>query len=100
MNEHTKHIYQHHEHSVHKTEHVQTQGFHTRDRTFSEIISTNQHNIAYIFLGIGLALFVLNITSLISFAFSANYAYLPFDISTFASIVVILLCVNTIFNAK
>jgi len=64
-----------------------------------EIIKKNKKNVNYIFLGVGLTLFVLNLSSFISFV-NKVYQYTTFDISVFGAMIIILLAVYNIHNTK
>ncbi|MFW5704768.1 MAG: hypothetical protein ACOCXG_02895 [Nanoarchaeota archaeon] len=58
---------------------------------FFELIRQNKRNMALIFLGVGLTLFALNISSLLSFYLLNKYDYANFDISTFGSMLIVIL---------
>jgi len=61
-----------------------------KNESFVELILENKDLISYIFLGIGLILFMLNIASLLSFTIPGTYAFTPFDLSTFGSMIIII----------
>ena len=55
-------------------------------------IKMNNKTISYIFLGVGITIFVLNLASLLSFM-PSSYSVIAFDVSVFASIIIILFSV-------
>ncbi len=70
-----------------------------KDYTFAQVLAKKKE-IGYIFLGVGLALFLLNITSFITFVVTKSYPYILFDISVFSSILVIVYAIYEIHNSK
>ena len=66
-------------------------------KNLKEVIKYNKMNLNYIFLGVGLTLFITNITSLISFVNSA-YSFSAFNVSIFSAILIIIMSVYNIFN--
>jgi hypothetical protein len=62
-------------------------------KSFSHLIEKEWRAISYVFLGIGLILFLLNISSLLGLTITlgaVEYSYLSFDASVFASVLLIL----------
>jgi hypothetical protein len=62
-------------------------------KSISHLVEKEWRAISYVFLGVGLVLFVLNISSMLglTLTFGAiEYSYLSFDASVFASILLIL----------
>jgi len=70
----------------------------TRHKTFKSIFS-DEIKISQIFLGVGLTLFLMNISSILSFL-PKEYSYLSFDISVFSSILIIVYSVYIIHKHK
>ncbi len=68
-------------------------------KSFKELLEENELVVGYIFLGIGLALFVLNVSSLLSFL-PREYSYIGFDLSVFSSILIIVFAVYIITLKK
>lgn len=64
-----------------------------------EKFSPNLKSVSLIFLGVGLTMFMLNITSMLVFL-PVEYSYIAFDISSFASIMLILFPVYYLTNLK
>ena len=62
-----------------------------KEKTLMEWIS-NKRLVAHIFLGVGLVLFLMNITGMLNFL-PRQYSYLSFDISVFSSMLVIIFAV-------
>ena len=61
-----------------------------RDESLASLLKNNKNAVSYIFLGIGLTLFMLNISTLLSFTLPGKYAFTPFDLSTFGSMIIII----------
>ncbi|MFW6285696.1 MAG: hypothetical protein ACOC16_00835 [Nanoarchaeota archaeon] len=70
-----------------------------KDQSMTEIIVKNHKKTNYIFLGIGLTLFVMNITAFISFVKDVSYDYMFFNTAIFSSIIIILMTVHYITEA-
>ena len=62
---------------------------------FGQLLRQNKTFINYIFLGVGLALFFINLVVFMSFVDTLNYSKYLFNISVFASIFIILV---TVYN--
>ena len=61
------------------------------DREFEKSLGSKK-TLSYVFLGIGLCLFFLNISVMLSFL-PQSYSFTAFDISVFSSIIMILFAV-------
>ncbi|NQZ84859.1 MAG: hypothetical protein HRU03_04000 [Nanoarchaeales archaeon] len=62
-------------------------------KSLSHLFEKEWRAISYVFLGVGLVLFLLNISSLLGLTLTfgeISYSYLSFDASVFASILLIL----------
>ena len=60
-----------------------------KTKSVSKTYLPDSHVLSYVFLGVGITIFILNLASLLSFMPKA-YSYVAFDVSVFASIVIIL----------
>lgn len=49
----------------------------------------DEKKVSYVFLGVGLSLFILNVAAMMSFN-PAKYSYYAFDISVFASMMIVI----------
>ncbi len=59
----------------------------------------NNKNISLVFLGIGLSLFLLNISGLLAFL-PVKYSFSSFDIPVFSSMLIILFSVYILHNER
>ncbi|MDA3855720.1 MAG: hypothetical protein PF569_05650 [Candidatus Woesearchaeota archaeon] len=66
---------------------------------FSTLLSKRKE-ISYIFLGVGLLLFVLNITSLIGYVNTLEYPFMLFNISIFGSMLLVVFAVYEILERR
>lgn len=63
---------------------------------FGQMLRQNKTFINYIFLGVGLTLFFLNISTFMSFVHDMSYSKAFFNSSVFASILIVLVSVYNI----
>lgn len=63
-----------------------------------QIIAKNHKRSRYIFLGIGLTLFVMNITTYISFVRDMSYSFALFNTAIFSAMILILITVYYIYE--
>ena len=66
---------------------------------FKDFIIKNEERVSYVFLGVGLTIFVLNIASLLT-GLELEYKKNEFGISIFLSIVLIVYTVKILTNKK
>ncbi len=59
----------------------------------------DKEKMSYVFLGVGLSLFFLNISAMMSYN-PVKYSYYAFDISIFSSIIIVLYTVYVIHYTK
>ena len=59
----------------------------------SKLIEENQKKANYVFLGIGVTLFVMNVTAFISFVKDMTYDFMFFNTAIFSSIIIVLISV-------
>lgn len=62
-----------------------------------EQVFHDKKTISYVFLGVGLVLFVMNLTSLITTG-TVSYSKALFNVSVFSSMIIILFAVYNIFE--
>jgi len=67
-------------------------------KKFEKVIS-NQKNVSLVFLGVGLSLFLLNISGILSFL-PKSYSFTFFDVSVFSSMIIIIYSVYILHNEK
>jgi hypothetical protein len=58
-----------------------------------KILEKNHKRINYVFIGIGLTLFVMNITAFISYVKDLNYDFIFFNTAIFSSMILVLIAV-------
>lgn len=58
-----------------------------------KILEKNHKRINYVFIGIGLTLFVMNVTAFISFVKDLNYDFMFFNTAIFSSMILVLIAV-------
>lgn len=66
---------------------------------FKHFIEKEWKAISYVFLGAGLMIFIMNISAMLSFL-PKQYSYLNFDVSVFASILLIVYVVYSLHEKK
>jgi predicted tellurium resistance membrane protein TerC len=71
----------------------------TKEKDFEGLVNSNGKNVAFIFLGVGLAIFVLNIASFL-LPYVVDYNYINFDISTFGAVIIILVSTYMITEGR
>jgi len=67
---------------------------------FATLIRRNKTFVNYIFLGVGLTLFLINITAFMSFVHTMDYSKFLFNTSVFGSIFIALVAVYNITAKK
>lgn len=68
-------------------------------KSLSHLVEKEWRAVSYVFLGVGLVLFLLNITSLLGLTLTigaVDYSHLSFDASVFSSILLILYVVYSL----
>lgn len=71
--------------------------------SLSELLQREWKAVSYIFLGVGLTLFLLNISALLGLTIAngaIDYNYIGFDVSIFSSILLIVYIVYTLHEKK
>lgn len=63
---------------------------------FATLLRRNKTFINYIFLGVGLSLFVVNIAAFMSFVHTMDYSKFLFNTSVFASMLIVLFSVYNV----
>ncbi len=66
--------------------------------SFMDVIKSEK-NVSLFFLGVGLCLFFLNISSMLSFL-PSEYSHVAFDISVFSSMLIILYSVYNLYKKE
>ena len=59
----------------------------------------DERKVSFVFLGVGLSLFILNISAMMSFN-PVKYSYYAFDISVFASMTIVIYTAYVLHNNK
>lgn len=70
-----------------------------KEVSFEQLVSKNVKGINYIFLGVGLTIFIMNITAFLSFV-KGPYDYFFFDLSVLCSVLIVLVATYNIYNNK
>lgn len=65
----------------------------TKSNNIKSLLEKNHKKTNFVFLGIGLTLFVMNITTLISFVKDMNYNFMLFNVAIFSSMIIVLMSV-------
>lgn len=65
-----------------------------------KILEKNHKRTNFVFLGIGLTLFVMNLTAFISFVKDMNYNFIMYNTAIFSSMIVVLMAVYYMTEVK
>jgi hypothetical protein len=65
----------------------------TKKPNITSMIDKNHKKVNTIFLGIGLTLFVMNLTAFISFVKDMNYDFMMYNTAVFSSMIIVLITV-------
>lgn len=68
-----------------------------KGKKIQEVLEGNIKNTNYIFLGVGLTMFIMNVTAFLSFV-DGVYSYLFFDLSILSSMIIIIITCYNIYN--